>query len=138
MGQGRSATLWSRRSKPSSSAGRHGFSALLGRSFAFHPAFHVGVGRTDQIGKGRIIENTSYSNLHVTHALATAFQQTRRISEIGAAEETHSHMRLEGIDVGECRVGNASGRMPIVHQLAHVTSALPDDLEPTARDLSQF
>src|SRR6185503_10762863 len=70
----------------------------------------------------------------MTHELAGALQQPGRIRQLAAAEETDVDVSRERIDVTECRVIDAGGRLVIMDQLADVVSAPSHDVEPCARD----
>src|SRR5437588_338414 len=74
----------------------------------------------------------------MTHELACAFQQTRRIGNLGTAKEPDIHVRFEGVDVPECRVRDTRRRMAIVQQFSHIISTLTHHLKPMPRDYTQF
>ena len=79
--------------------------------FRFHPGFHVEISGFDQVLQYRRGRLESGAQLHVTHQLAAAFQQTRRVGQVGAAKEADIHMGLEDVDVAKTGIADARGRM---------------------------
>src|SRR5260370_2665539 len=78
------------------------------------------------------------SELHVTHKLACAFQQTLRIGNFGTSKEADIHVSFEGVDVPECRVSYTRRRMAIMQQFSHIVSTLTHNLKPMLCDCTQF
>src|SRR5258706_9346423 len=74
----------------------------------------------------------------MAHELASAFQQAIGIGNLGASKKTDIDVSREGIDVAECRVAYAGGRMAIMQQLSHVISAVAHGFKPALRYGSQF
>ena len=54
----------------------------------------------------------------MTHEPSCAFEQTRRVGELGAAKESNVHVRREHIDVAKGRISDACRGMSVVQQLA--------------------
>src|SRR5262245_21203786 len=83
---------------------------------------HVSVCRFNQLYQRRDIHVTFRPEFHMTHELASAFQQTLGIGDLGAAKEPDIDMSLECIDITKCRIRHACGRMAIVQQLSNVVA----------------
>jgi hypothetical protein len=83
------------------------------------------------------MEVTVGPELHVTHKLACAFQQTLRIGNFGTSKEPNIYVSFEGVDVPECRVSYTRRRMAIMQQFSHIVSTLTHNLEPMLRDYTQ-
>jgi len=64
--------------------------------------------------KGRSVDLTFWSELHMTHELASAFQQAVWIGQLGATKKSDIDVSSEGVDIGECRVSYAGGRMAVM------------------------
>jgi hypothetical protein len=50
----------------------------------------------------------------MSHEFASAFQKAIRIGKLGATKESNIDMGFEGIDVAECRITYARGRMAVM------------------------
>jgi hypothetical protein len=75
---------------------------------------HISVCGFDQSQQGRGIDLTFGLELHMAHELASAFQQVLRVDNLCAAKEPDIDASSEGIDIGECRIAYARGRVAIV------------------------
>src|SRR3974390_2493862 len=80
----------------------------------------------------------SGSELHMTHKLASAFQQAFRISNLGTSKEPNIHVSFECVDVCKRRVSHTRRRMAIMQYFAHIVPTFTHDLEPMLRDCAQF
>ena len=78
------------------------------------------------------------TKLDVTHGFSGAFQKAGWIRELRSTEESDIDVSGECIDVGECSIADARGRLIIVHHLANIISARPKNVEPLPRDGTQF
>ncbi len=74
----------------------------------------------------------------MSHELPRALQQARRINKLSATEESNVDVRREGVNVSECRITDARGRLIIMHHLADIVSTAAHYFEPLTRDGSQF
>ena len=74
----------------------------------------------------------------MAHELASSFQQALGIGNLGAAKEPDVDVSFEGIDIAECCITDARGRMAVMQQLSNIVAAPAQDLEPALRDRSQL
>src|SRR5580692_1144432 len=74
----------------------------------------------------------------MTHELAAAFQQARRIRQCCAVKEPHVYVRGEYIHVAEGRISQTYNRTAIMQKLPDFVPALSHHLKPLMRDGSQF
>jgi hypothetical protein len=100
--------------------------------------FHIRVGGFDELRKSAGIDVTIGSQLHVTHVLASAFEQASRIGKLSAAKEANVDVSIEDANVGECRILDTGGGIAIVQQLVNVVSTVAHDLKPAPGDCSQL
>src|ERR1051325_543723 len=63
--------------------------------FGFPPPLHVSVCGFDQVCESRSIDLTFGSKLHVTHKLASAFQDPIRIANLSATKKSHVDVIFE-------------------------------------------
>ena len=75
---------------------------------------HISVCSFDQLHQSRAIDVTFRSEFYMAHELASAFQQTLGIGNLGATKEPDIDVSFEGIDIGKCRVTDTRGRMAIM------------------------
>src|SRR4051812_20731838 len=105
---------------------------------AFKPRLDVPVSRRNELSQPDGVHLSPPTELHVSHALAGAFQKAARVCERGPVEEADVHVSTEGIDVCESGVLHAGSGMAVVQELANVRSAAAHALEPRLRHPSQF
>ncbi len=74
----------------------------------------------------------------MTHELACALQQARRIRQRCAVKKTHVDVRGEYIDIAEGRISQTGDRTAVMPKLPDFVSALSHHLKPLMRDGSQF
>jgi len=72
----------------------------------------------------------------MTHALARAFQQARRIGEHRAVEEANIRMRFERVDISERGVPHARDGAAVVQEFANVGGAAAHAFKPRPRHQS--
>src|SRR5207253_11004471 len=91
----------------------YGASNICTNYSAFRRRF-ISVCSFDQLQQSRGIDVTFRSEFHMAHELASAFQQALGIGNLGATKEPDINVSFEGIDIGECRITYARGRMAIM------------------------
>src|SRR5271154_416505 len=74
----------------------------------------------------------------MTHELARALQQARRIRQCRAVKEPHVYVRGEYIHIAEGRVSQTYNRIAVMQKLPDFVPALSHRLKPLLRDGSQF
>src|SRR5688572_13006626 len=74
----------------------------------------------------------------MAHVLAGAFQQARRIRQLGATEKADIDVSFECVDIGKSGIGDARGRVAVMQQFAYIVSTVADHVEPMPRDSAQF
>src|SRR5437660_7503477 len=75
---------------------------------------HISVCSFDKLHQSRGIDVTFRSEFHMAHELASAFQQALGIGNLGATKEPDIDVSSERIDIRECRITYARGRMAIM------------------------
>src|SRR5262245_58801249 len=93
----------------------------------------VVVGDYDQVAQSRNVQFFAGAQLHMTHALARAFEQAGGIREHGAIEEADIRMSLECVDIAKRRVLHTNDRTSVVQELAHIGAAAAHALKPCPR-----
>jgi hypothetical protein len=78
------------------------------------------------------------AELHVSHALAGAFQQAGWVVERRPVEEADIHMSTEGVDVPKRRISHTRSRMAIVQKFANIRSAAAHLFKPWLGHPSQL
>ena len=74
----------------------------------------------------------------MAHELASALQNTMRISNLSATKEPDIDVRFEYVDIAKCRIIYARSRMTVMQYLSNVVSAGAHDLKPALCDRSQL
>src|SRR5271154_534841 len=74
----------------------------------------------------------------MTHELARALQQARRIRQCRAVKEPHVYVRGEYIHIAEGRISQACNRIAVMQKLPDFVPALSHHLKPLMRDDPQF
>src|ERR1700690_431480 len=74
----------------------------------------------------------------MTHELAGALQQSRRIRQCCAVKEPHVHVRGKYIHIAEWRISQTCNRTAVMQKLPDFVPALSHHLKPAMRDGSQF
>src|SRR5262249_14399627 len=77
----------------------------------------VVVGCYDQVTQGLNVKFFAGAQLHMTHALALAFEQADGIREHCAIVETDIRMSLEGVDISKRRIPQTSHWASVVQKL---------------------
>lgn len=103
------------------------FSAGLGTAEA--PP-DIAVSLRDQAIQGFFIQFPARAQLHMTHALARAFEQAGRIGKHRAEIKANVRMGFERVDVSERRIPDARNGTAVVQQLANVGAAAAASLRP--------
>ena len=111
---------------------------LVKRRFRLHASLHVSVCNFDQLPKRRGIGVTFGPEFNMAHELASTFQDTMRISDLSAPEESDINVSFEHIDVAESGIIDARSRMTIMQYLSNIFSAGAHDLKPALCDCAQF
>ena len=73
------------------------------------------------------------AQLHMTHALAGAFEQTGRIREHRAIKEADTRMSLERVDISKRRVSHACDGTTVVQEFADIGTTTAHALKPRLR-----
>jgi hypothetical protein len=95
------------------------------------------VGNYDQVAQSINVQFFAGAQLHMTHALARAFEQAGRIREHCAIVEADIRMSLECVDISKRRVPHTSNRTPVVQELADIGAATAHAFEPYPRHQSE-
>src|ERR1700751_1225701 len=74
----------------------------------------------------------------MTHELACALQQARRIPQRCAVKEPYIYVRSEYINVAEGRISQTCNRTAVMHKLSDFVPAFSHHFKPPARDGPQF
>src|SRR5215813_5359868 len=91
------------------------------------------VGDCDQVAQSLNVQLFAGAQLHMTIALALAFEQPGGIREHCAIVEADIRMSLKRVDISKRRVPHTSDRTSVVQELADIGAAAAHALKPRPR-----
>jgi hypothetical protein len=110
---------------------------LLGLA-VFDAGFYVGVGRFDEFGESCGVGGGSGFQFYVAHESAGALQESSRVGQRCALEETDICVRREYVDVAEGNVSQAGDGAAVVQEFADFVAAVSHHFEPLVGDDAEF